>query len=97
MATSKAAQQMCCVRINYHALLLPSDKGRKLVELLEGALLVKQSYDDGPYFELTGETPDVEYQTVKPGQVRHATRKAPAAADVLQLGKEPLKLTGGGR
>lgn len=99
MATAKphpkGVQPLCCVRIDFHSLLMPADKGRKLVELLESAAQVRQRYDGGAIYELTGDDLEVEYQTVKASQVRAAPGVVPSPSRAI--GHELLKLTGGSR
>ena len=99
MATAKphpkGVQPLCCVRIDFHSLLMPADKGRKLVELLESAAQVRQRYDGGAIYELTGDDLEVEYQTVKASQVRRPASSSGATQGLLPV--EPLKLTGGAR
>lgn len=102
--TSKATSQtkmpehLCCVTINYQSFLLPSDKGRQLVALMEKALSVKRTWREGQsgrLFELD-DAHEIEYESVKHAQV---VAPEPTAADVaaagpLSLRHEPLKLEG---
>ena len=88
MATTKKPQQrLCCVSIDYHCLLLPADKGRKLVELLEDAVRVRQHFDTGPVF-VVEDAVQVEYHSVKPDQVR-AKPTGAAGSQQLQLEDNP--------
>ena len=86
--TKKPPQRLCCVSIDYHSLLLPADKGRKLVELLEDAVRVRQHHDGRTAVFLIEEPVQVEYHSVKPDQVR-AKPTGTAGAQQLQLEDNP--------
>lgn len=64
-------QHLCCVTIDYISVLLPADKGIKLVELLRGAVRVEKSFDSVRTYRIKEEV-DVEYESAKPSQVRHS-------------------------
>lgn len=86
--TKKPPQRLCCVSIDYHSLLLPADKGRKLVELLEDAVRVRQHFDGRTPVFLIEEPVQVEYHSVKPDQVR-ARKGDPDTPQQLQLEHKP--------
>lgn len=64
---------MCCVAIGYQTYLLPSDRGMKLVELLQSAVECERTYDIG-FAYVPGDQPEVTYAVVKASQI-----KAPSA------------------
>lgn len=94
----KMPAHLCCVTINYQSFLLPSDKGRQLVALMESAISCKRTWREGQsgrLFEFD-DPHEVEYETVKAHQVV-PTESAASPADMgspLALLNEPLKLEG---
>ncbi len=60
---------MCCVAIGYKTLLMPADKGMKLVELLQYAVECERRYASHEAYAV-GEHPRVELIMVKPGQIQ---------------------------
>lgn len=67
---------MCVVSVDFQYLMLPADKGMKLVELLQSAVRVEPEYRDRDYSYQVGEQPSVEYKSVKASQVRMPTSPA---------------------
>jgi hypothetical protein len=70
---SRAAKNvpMCVVNIGYHCdLLMPADKGMKLVTLLQESIFVSRKYESriGDKF-IAGDAPEVQYSSVKADQV----------------------------
>lgn len=85
---------MCCVSISYFDLLLPADKGMKLVEILTHAIEVKKDYDEGGYVYVPQQAPEVQYSAVKTHRIRAPRTSAPeATADgvVLRALPSPVK------
>lgn len=70
---SRAAKTvpMCVVSIGYHCeLLMPAEKGMKLVTLLQESMLVKQDYHaTTSRVYVAGDVPEVQYASVKADQV----------------------------
>lgn len=64
------AVPMCCVTIDYRDYLLPMDKGIKLVELLQSAVLTEKTFmpDDIDFY--AGKPPHLELEPVKPSQIK---------------------------
>lgn len=87
MSRTSKPVPLCCVSIGYQALLMPADKGMKLVELLQGAVECDRRYEGhGPTYYLR-EQPDVEYVAVKPQQVRAPRADAsPSAIEATTVG-----------
>lgn len=94
----KMPAHLCCVTINYQSFMLPSDKGRQLVALMESAIACKRTWRDGVagrLFEFD-DPHEVEYESVKPNQIvpsEGATKTADVGAPLALL-NEPLKLEG---
>lgn len=64
---------MCFVSIGYGSrLLLPADKGMKLVEILQSAFECDQQFltEDHAYSYVPKEQPSVEFTLVRPQQIR---------------------------
>jgi len=64
--------QLCCVSIGHMDLIMPADKGMKLLELMQHAVHGKQDFDRTINFQTTyvlGEQPRVEFSLLKPNQV----------------------------
>lgn len=81
---------MCCVMVGYQALLMPADKGMKLVELLQYAVECEHGWGDRDHTYTVGEQPRVEYRMVKPGQIR-----SPGGG--VELDAAPARRTGASR
>lgn len=60
---------MCCVSIGYRDLIMPADKGMKLVELLQHAVECERGYER-PEVYTVGEQPHVQLTMIKPRQIR---------------------------
>lgn len=76
---------MCCVTIGYHKYLLPSDKGMKLVEILQSALQTEKQYDSRlncVYY--VGDQPEVGLTLVKASQLK----QKPKDGDQLLIGMD---------
>lgn len=71
----KKTVAMCCVSIGYQQFLLPSDKGMKLVELLQSAFHVEQIYSASGhgYVYHVGDQPGVELALVRASQIKQKT------------------------
>jgi pyruvate/2-oxoglutarate dehydrogenase complex dihydrolipoamide dehydrogenase (E3) component len=80
---------MYVVNIGYHCeLLMPADKGMKLVTLLQESMLVKLDYHStSRNVYVAGDVPEVQYSSVKADQV-----VMPNAASTPQRRKGPLLL-----
>lgn len=72
---------MCVVSVDFQYLMLPADKGMKLVELLQSAVRVEPEYRDRDYSYQVGDQPSVEYKSVKASQVRMPNRGGSGTAD----------------
>lgn len=73
MATTKKPVAMCCVKIGYDTFLMPSDKGLRVVELLQSAVECREEYGNREYIYYVQDQPRVSLAMVKPSQVRQAT------------------------
>jgi len=62
---------MCVVNIGFHCeLLMPADKGMKLVALLQESLLVKTDYASSSRSKyIPGEVPEVNFTSVRADQI----------------------------
>lgn len=76
---------LCCISIGYHVeLILPTDKGMKLVDILQSSFVCNKSYEDRGYvYRPEDEAPRVEFETVSPKQIRAKT--TPQRAGTLLL------------
>jgi hypothetical protein len=76
---------MCCVSIGYHVeLIMPTDKGMKLVDILQSSFVCKKDYEERGYvYRPEDEAPCVEFATVSPKQIRAMT--TPRRAGTLLL------------
>lgn len=77
MATIKKPVAMCCVNVGYYRLLMPADKGMRMVELLQSAVECQMDYQTGAgdiYY--VQEQPHVSLTMVKPSQVRQAATES---------------------
>lgn len=61
--------QMCCVEVGYQRLLMPADKGMKLVELLLHAITSERTYERDEFEYRAGQQPEVSLTLIKPSQV----------------------------
>lgn len=83
----KPTQNLCCVTIDYTSLLLPAEKGIRLVELLRGAIRCERGFNRDRDYQMLDEA-EVQYESVKASQVRmRQSADAPEPAS-------PLRLTG---
>jgi hypothetical protein len=80
---------MCVVNIGYHCeLLMPADKGMKLVTLLQESMLVRLDYQAASRnVYVASDAPEVTYSSVKANQV-----VMPNATPTPQRRKGPLLL-----
>lgn len=72
MSRTTKSGPMCVVNIGFHCeLLMPADKGMKLVALLQDSLLVRLDYQgtSAKNLYVSGDLPEVNYTSVKPDQV----------------------------
>lgn len=53
--TASAPKPMCVVSVDFQYLMLPADKGMKLVELLQSAVRVEPEYRDRDYSYQVGD------------------------------------------
>lgn len=60
---------MCCVQIGYESYLLPSDKGMKVVELMQSAFTCERNYGPTGFTYQAVEQPNVEFALVRANQV----------------------------
>lgn len=62
---------MCCISIDYTRFLLLSDKGLKLIELMESAVRCTREFDEerNRIFYSVGDEMEIEYLSVRPGQL----------------------------
>jgi hypothetical protein len=88
-ATRAKPVQMCCVQVGYTSLLMPADKGMKVVEMLQSAFLCKRNYEDGGYAYVVQSQPDVELSLVRPDQVRASTASDCAPPQHLPAPRRP--------
>lgn len=81
------ATPMCCVSIGYGVdLMLPADKGMKLVEILTHAVEANKAYEHGGYIYTPQAVPEVQYVVVNASRIRMPSATAPeAAADGVVL------------
>lgn len=72
MATTRKPVPMCCVSIGYSVeLLLPTDKGMKLVEILQSSFVCRKDFEGHNFvYRAEDEALCVEFQTVSPKQIR---------------------------
>jgi hypothetical protein len=80
---------MCFISIGYHLeLLMPADKGMKVVELLQSAYACEKNFTCDPGYSYTPKEaqPEVEFALVRASQIR-----APKAAPVSKR-QAPLLL-----
>jgi len=71
---------MCVVKIGFESYLMPSTKGLKLVELVQGAVRVEYDYQGRSNAYIVGDEVSVEYQSIKASQLRARPTDAPPAA-----------------
>jgi hypothetical protein len=80
---------MCYVSVNYTRLLMPADKGMKLVELLQSAFECEQDYATGGYtYAPKEEQLEVAFVLVRPNQVRTSKAASPGRSGPLLLGSD---------
>lgn len=84
---SKPGEQLCCVQIGFQQLLLPISKGLKVIELLQGAADVQQTYGERLVYRV-GKQPRIELTTVQPSdiewpEVPAQPGRSPAQRDLL--------------
>ena len=83
---------MCVVSIGYHCeLLMPAEKGMKLVTLLQESMLVSRNYDSTHRsMFVAGDVPEVQYASVKADQVAmpNATQSPTLRKGPLLLGRD---------
>lgn len=92
--TAKAQPAMCNVTIEYVELLLPADKGLKLVELLQHAVTCRKRYEEGGQTYTAEEAVPVEFTSVKLSQIRMPRPAAPEGVQApAAIGHSPLALT----
>lgn len=74
MATTRKPVPMCCITIGgFFDLVMPTDKGMKLVEILQYSFECKKAYADrsiGYVYVLKDDAPNVEFTTVQPKQIK---------------------------
>lgn len=89
MATTRKPVPMCCVSIGYHVeLILPTDKGMKLVELLQSSFVCEKDYEGQGYvYRPEDEAPCVEFATVSPKQIRAMATPRRAGNLLLENGQ----------
>lgn len=86
----KPAGPLCCLEIGYRHVLLPADKGMKVLALLQGAIECDERYRDQGVVYVVGEPLRIRFTSVEANQVaQQEPEKKPA---VLQIAREPLKL-----
>jgi hypothetical protein len=86
MATTKQVQ-LCCISIGYQDLLMPADKGMKVLELLQSAVSCKRTYEAG-YAYTAEDQPTLGLELVKASQVRMPEGSiAPSPRPVRRLTK----------
>jgi len=86
MATRKP-MQMCHVTVGYQNLLMPADKGMRLLELLQHSIECEIDFVGRGVVYQAGKQPRVEFSLIQPDQVR-----APAGGwDSAAPGKPLLK------
>ncbi|MBX3660705.1 MAG: hypothetical protein KF740_19900 [Ramlibacter sp.] len=86
---------LCRIRIGFYSLLLPADKGLKVMALLQGALGCTEKYDTGAHVETyeIDEPVPLELTMVRANQVRRKVEPADRPPVIHAIGTEPLKLT----
>ena len=94
MAT-KPAPNLCVVNVHHLQLLLPMDKGMKLVELLQHAVRVDRDWiDHATVYTVRGSDPlDVELAMVRSNQVRMPNGELHPGTAPRGLATKPLLLT----
>lgn len=83
------AVQMCCVQIGHYSYLMPSDKGMKVVELLQSAFECKKDYAERGYVYTVGSQPEVELALVRSDQVRAPEEQSSGAPLRLSAPSRP--------
>lgn len=67
----KKTVPMCCVSVGSLDLLMPTDKGMKLVELLQSSFECERGYANRGYvYRLADAAPIVQFATVQPKQIQ---------------------------
>ncbi|CAM5521982.1 hypothetical protein [Eoetvoesiella caeni] len=69
MATRKPTQ-LCHVTVGYQNLLLPADKGMRLLELLQHSVECTIDFEGRGMTYCAGKQPRVEFSLIQPDQVR---------------------------
>lgn len=72
MATVRKPVPMCCISIGHSVeLILPTDKGMKLVEILQSSFVCRRDYEERGYvYRVEDLAPNVEFTTVQPKQIK---------------------------
>lgn len=82
---------VCVIRMGYRHVLLPAEKGLKVIALLRGAVEVKHSLDRDVDWEIEGDL-EVTYESTKASRVRANPDRATPPRSPRAIGHEPLKL-----
>lgn len=83
--TTRKAVQMCCINIGYYRLLIPMEKGMKVITLLSEAVECTLDLDGKGVRYQINEQPSIDFTMVRPDQIIFRD-----GSYVGQHGKEPF-------
>jgi len=80
---------MCIVSISHRDYLMPSDKGMKLVELMQHAIECDWDFTGNIHAYIVREQPETRYKSVKPSEIKIPQEFPAPSSKPMKLLLEP--------